>query len=102
VADTITTIATVATVIAATVAAVYSYKAAVRSARAAEQANELMSEANLRMLEANALVREQIERQAYQTRTGGPYGERSRIRTGPGLVELPVQAETDRVASEPE
>jgi len=36
-------------------------------------ANELMSEASLRMLEANALVREQIEREAYEKRTGQPY-----------------------------
>jgi len=83
VADIITAIGTLLAVTVAAVAAIYAYKAAAKSAQAAERANELMSEANLRMLEANALVRQQIEREAYEERTGEPHGERARIRNDP-------------------
>jgi hypothetical protein len=83
VAETITAIGTLLTVVVAAVAAWYAYKAATKSAQAAERANELMREANLRMLEANALTREQIDRTAYEQRTGRPYGERARIRNDP-------------------
>jgi hypothetical protein len=83
VADIITAIGTLLAVAVAAVAAIYAYKAAAKSAQAAERANELMSEANLRMLEANALVRQQIEREAYEERTGEPHGERARIRNDP-------------------
>jgi hypothetical protein len=80
VADTIAAIGTLLTVVVAAVAAWYAYRAAAKSAQAAERANELMSEANHRMLEANALAREQIDRAAYEKRTGRPYGERATIR----------------------
>jgi hypothetical protein len=83
VADIITAIGTLLAVAVAAVAAIYAYKAAAKSAEAAERANEFMSEANLRMLEANALVRQQIEHEAYEKRTGEPYGERARSRNDP-------------------